>query len=1026
MARLPIPGSDDGQWGTILNDFLATEHQSDGSLKLRSDGTLNSYYQKPSGGIPKADLDSSVQASLTTADARNAVSLQGTSVNNGAPADGQALVYSQTAGAWTPATVSSTSVSDATSGSKGIVQLAGDLGGTAAAPTVPGLAQKAADNSVVHKTGDETVAGVKTFSASPTVPQPSQGGEATNKTYVDSLYSGRTLAGDSDVTIASPAGGQVLTYDGTSSKWKNQALSSTDTNAVHKGDMFYNIVDYGATTGSTDNKSAIDAAITAAASAGGVVYIPAGTWKTTGQHTVPLNVSIKGAGKGVTTINHRGVGTHCFFIGSTTAGASPPNYMGKVGSFNIQGQSSGDGTGQWGQQVGIYVLNCLFFNLQDIHMTSIYKAFFLDGGDEGALGAGTFAGNGYVKNCSTANVYIGFHIYRWVTDTLYDFIYCYGSSPIKTGSTGIWIDTKPSTSTLVNPSIEGLDMGIRISTSRQGICFVNPRLENCTTFVSWENNTWGHVIIGGSQPPNGPWASGNKAGSVTHIARDGWFPTVTSLPTASSSYRGAIYKITGANGSTDGVYMCIKDDTDAYVWRELTAAASSGASTITSLVTTKGDMLAATGSATLARLPAGSNGQVLIADSTQTAGLKWGLATIGGGNFIANPSFDDGTTGYTAASGGTLSANSLLGIFGTNCAQVTRATGTGTGNLTLTSAKAKVAASLVYTASAWVRLGSLGASSARTANVTINWYTAAQALISSDSGASASVSIQGTWTLLSAPGITAPDTAAYAELAVTVNGVPEAEYHVFDGFQLEPGALPTSFNSNFPQSSLAGTMLVPATITSRETAAGSAKPFYGAAASIPAAGSAGRLYWATDSNALYFDNGTSWAVINASGSSQLDGMFDVPFTVDPRLGSGFSTVTANNVYYFRVQGSATISGLGIHIGTADAANGVNFGVYNNTGVGRNAKPSTLVSSCTLASATAGFQTATFASSVTVQHGQWFAISTASATVTFLRNAANTGTALSAGLAWFQTGGPTMPSTAGTLSNYLMTPIIVGV
>lgn len=34
-------------------------------------------------------------------------------------------------------------VSDATTGSKGVVQLAGDLGGTAAAPTVPGLAGKA-------------------------------------------------------------------------------------------------------------------------------------------------------------------------------------------------------------------------------------------------------------------------------------------------------------------------------------------------------------------------------------------------------------------------------------------------------------------------------------------------------------------------------------------------------------------------------------------------------------------------------------------------------------------------------------------------------------------------------------------------------------------------------------------------------------------------------------------------------------------------------------------------------------------
>jgi len=38
--RLPTPGSDDGQWGTILNDFLLVEHNADGTLKVRTDGTI--------------------------------------------------------------------------------------------------------------------------------------------------------------------------------------------------------------------------------------------------------------------------------------------------------------------------------------------------------------------------------------------------------------------------------------------------------------------------------------------------------------------------------------------------------------------------------------------------------------------------------------------------------------------------------------------------------------------------------------------------------------------------------------------------------------------------------------------------------------------------------------------------------------------------------------------------------------------------------------------------------------------------
>jgi hypothetical protein len=61
-------------------------------------------------------------------------------------------------------------VPDATASVKGKLQLAGDLGGTAAVPTVPGLAARALDSAVVHNTGAETVAGVKTFSAAPVLP----------------------------------------------------------------------------------------------------------------------------------------------------------------------------------------------------------------------------------------------------------------------------------------------------------------------------------------------------------------------------------------------------------------------------------------------------------------------------------------------------------------------------------------------------------------------------------------------------------------------------------------------------------------------------------------------------------------------------------------------------------------------------------------------------------------------------------------------------------------------------------------
>jgi len=103
MARLPEQGGDSGQWGTILNDFLNQAHNSDGTLK--NTGLIANKYTKPASGIPKSDLHTDVQSALDSA------------VSGIAP--------------------------DATTTSKGIIQLAGDLGGTSASPTVPGLATKA-------------------------------------------------------------------------------------------------------------------------------------------------------------------------------------------------------------------------------------------------------------------------------------------------------------------------------------------------------------------------------------------------------------------------------------------------------------------------------------------------------------------------------------------------------------------------------------------------------------------------------------------------------------------------------------------------------------------------------------------------------------------------------------------------------------------------------------------------------------------------------------------------------------------
>jgi hypothetical protein len=61
MARLPTPGSDDGVWGTVLNDYLSVGHNTDGTLKgaelTTNKGAANGYAPLDSGSkIPATNL----------------------------------------------------------------------------------------------------------------------------------------------------------------------------------------------------------------------------------------------------------------------------------------------------------------------------------------------------------------------------------------------------------------------------------------------------------------------------------------------------------------------------------------------------------------------------------------------------------------------------------------------------------------------------------------------------------------------------------------------------------------------------------------------------------------------------------------------------------------------------------------------------------------------------------------------------------------------------------------------------------
>jgi hypothetical protein len=131
MARLPSPGSDDGSWGDILNDYLHQSHNTDGSLK--SSAVTAAGGASDSGVVHTTGTESIDGVKTFTSSPVAPTPLNTTDVANKSYVD----------------TVASSGTPDADATTKGKLRLAGDLGGTATTPTVPGLAGKQASDATL-------------------------------------------------------------------------------------------------------------------------------------------------------------------------------------------------------------------------------------------------------------------------------------------------------------------------------------------------------------------------------------------------------------------------------------------------------------------------------------------------------------------------------------------------------------------------------------------------------------------------------------------------------------------------------------------------------------------------------------------------------------------------------------------------------------------------------------------------------------------------------------------------------------
>ena len=136
----------------------------------------------------------------------------------------------------------------------------------------------------------------------------------------------------------------------------------------------YNVCAYGADpTGTNDSTTAIQAALNPVPAAGGVVYLPAGTYKVSSSLELPYSpasITLRGAGRGVTVINAASGFTSATPIVWVTASGSGFRLNPVLEDFTINTAA----TGLYGIQLdSTYFANVRRVNVEGVYARNIYR-----------------------------------------------------------------------------------------------------------------------------------------------------------------------------------------------------------------------------------------------------------------------------------------------------------------------------------------------------------------------------------------------------------------------------------------------------------------------------------------------------------------------------------------------------------------------------------------------------------------------------------------------------------------------------